>query len=148
MNQNCKGHLTMHSRIFPEVWKLLQNETVGVTKYDIENRCYCDHRSAQRILTHLHLENEVYICGWRKAKKSEVRIPIYLRGNKPDAPRPVPVRERQNEYMRERRSDPERKEELSRAQKNKRMLKNAADTYAKLNDWQFVLFELEKELAK
>lgn len=146
MNQNSSEQPTMHSRIFPAIWKLLQDETTGVTKYDVAYRCYCDHRSAQRILTHLHLEHEVYICSWRKAKKSGVSIPIYLIGKKKDATKPIPTRARVNEYAKEIRNNPDKKEKISKATKNKRVLKTMAEKFSKLTEWQYTLHELGVEM--
>ena len=95
----------MQSRVFPAIWKLIQ-QVEEVSKLSAAQLVHCDTKTAQRILTHLHVEGHTRICGWIRSKGSPV--PVYiLHDGKPDLRKPAPIadspverNEKRREYKR------------------------------------------------
>jgi hypothetical protein len=62
---------------------------VHLSKYDVAERVFCHHRTAQRVLKKLHEEEFCKISGWAKANQSW--IPVYSIGVKRDKKMPKPL---------------------------------------------------------
>ena len=61
----------------------LLNSGEILSKYDLAKKAYCDHRTAQRILSKL---TGIYVCSWRRHVNKH--IPVYKKGNKYDKSKP------------------------------------------------------------
>lgn len=79
----------MQSRCLPAIYKLLDSGSI-LNKYTAAAAVHCDQRTAQRILTHLHVVGEARIFAWIRSKGFP--IPIYtLADGKSDAAKPKPL---------------------------------------------------------
>ena len=121
--------INMHGRRFQQIWQALQKGE-KLDKYTASDKYHCEQRTAQRILSYLHLEKFTRICGWVYAKNSHVRIPVYEiidedAGHTEDVPAPLAARKDNTTYQAQRREDPEVREGEYAVKRNKRVIENA-----------------------
>lgn len=142
MNQKCnsqkeketKKEITMHSRCFHAIWKLLQQGR-PLDKYTASSTCHCDQRTAQRILSFLHLEQHIKISDWIKVGNSQVRIPVYTliedadSDSPADMPKPLAVTADMSEYKKQRRKDPDIRDREAHQKRNKRAVAKAKQQF-------------------
>ena len=130
MNQNYEpGAIAMHGINFQRILAALERGEL-LDKQTAGDKFHCDYRTSQRILSYLHIEKHIRICGWRFAGTSHVRIPIYQiidseHGTEKDVAPPPPVRDNAAEYQRKRRESPEVRIAEASAKKNKRVVEKA-----------------------
>ena len=139
----------MHSRVFNSIWTALQSGE-QLDKHTAAMSCHCDPKTAQRILSHLHLELLVRVCDWTQAGESHVIVPVYeiiqAGGSTIDMPRPSAKTKDRTVYNRQRRRDPDVREREATIKRNKRAL---ADTKKSFDEtgcsmWKSILGVVKK----
>lgn len=103
------------------------NEGKSISKYDVAKLVPCHHRTAQRVLSTMHKQRLIRICDWLPVYHQRVAIFCAKNGGRDiSKPKPITAVEATRRY----RSKPEKREQIIKQKRAKRIIEGAYQSKA------------------
>lgn len=103
------------------------NSGKQISKYDAAELVPCHHRTAQRVLSRMHKERLIRICDWHPVYHQRVAIYCAKNGGRDiSKPKPITAVEATRRY----RSKPEKREQIIKQKRAKRIIEGAYQSKA------------------